>query len=42
MWIQLIEILFFLGNRVNSFVKVFDHHLKLKSKNALDVVRQYP
>ncbi|XP_025824501.1 adenylyltransferase and sulfurtransferase MOCS3-1-like isoform X2 [Panicum hallii] len=26
---------------INSSIKVFEHHLKLKSKNALDVVRQY-
>ncbi|XP_004976427.1 adenylyltransferase and sulfurtransferase MOCS3 [Setaria italica] len=26
---------------INSSVKVFDHHLKLKAKNALNVVRQY-
>ncbi|TVU27826.1 hypothetical protein EJB05_19327, partial [Eragrostis curvula] len=26
---------------INSSVKVFEYHLKLKAKNALDVVRQY-
>ncbi|KAL6911950.1 hypothetical protein ACP4OV_000755 [Aristida adscensionis] len=26
---------------INSSIKVVEHHLKLKSKNALDVVRQY-
>ncbi|OEL26643.1 Adenylyltransferase and sulfurtransferase MOCS3 [Dichanthelium oligosanthes] len=26
---------------INSSIKVFDHHLKLKSKNAVSIVRQY-
>ncbi|CAL5069232.1 unnamed protein product [Urochloa decumbens] len=26
---------------INSSIKVFDHHLRLKSKNVLNVVRQY-
>jgi hypothetical protein len=43
MWNQVIEILFYWYHiRINSSIKVFEHHLKLKSKNALDVVRQYP